>query len=257
MTRTMSPDQIEKLTNAHGRRHRPRRDARSGDPLPRLQHRRPVGEVEGRPPGDGPDRRPRRLVSEVYGTAAEPLYSHGPGGHHRSHQLVLQQVRRPDVGRGQAAERGGHQHPGEATLHYTTDHYGAATEEEFESSRSSSTTAACSTSTSRAPRGRRSARPQQKGEYDGLRHGLVPRLPRRRQLPRAVPRQGQLPRLAVRQQEDPRPADPASPAARPTGTAAARAIRQSRTSSPRTYPVLPLWQGKQYVAARDDVTGAA
>ena len=140
------------------------------------------------------------LVSKVYGSQAEPLYSLVPAtvtGHSNS---FFNKYGDPSIAKAKSLLAAADiTTPVKLTLHYTTDHYGPATKEEFERCRSSSTTAACSTSASRAtpwddvPPGRA------EGRVRRLRHGLVPGLPRRRQLPRAVPRQGQLPRLAVRQ----------------------------------------------------------
>ena len=69
MTRTMSPEQIKRCSESPKDGHRAHRDARPRDPLPRLQHRRPVGEEQGRPAGHG--RRSSTAVSssgKVYGT---------------------------------------------------------------------------------------------------------------------------------------------------------------------------------------------
>ena len=88
-----------------------------------------------------------------------------------------------------------------------------------------------------------------------LRHGLVPRLPGPGQLHGAVPRQEQLPQLAVQIRTGPEHADPAVPPGGRPGRRPPRPSRSSRTSSPTDVPVLPIWQGKQYVASRDDLTG--
>ena len=152
----------------------------------------------------------------------------GPGQRHRPLQLVLQQVRRPDAAKAASpAADAGITTPVKLTLHYTTDHYGPATAAGVRGcSRSSSTPAASSTSTSRAPPGPTFRPAEQQGRVRRLRHGLVPGLPRRRQLPRALPRQGQLPQLAVRQHARPRQADPASPGREADRLAAAGSLTE-------------------------------
>ena len=97
MTRTMSPAQIKKLSEAPGQHvdliEMPGLEIR----YLAFNTKAPVGEGQGRAPGDGAGHQPRRARSKVYGDAADPLYSHGPRHHHRPRQLLLQQVRRPNV----------------------------------------------------------------------------------------------------------------------------------------------------------------
>ena len=68
-----------------------------------------------------------------------------------------------------------------------------------------------------------------------------------------VLRQGQLPQLALPQQHDPRQADPAARQSRALPRPRLRPTIQDIVAD--DVPLLPLWQGKQYVAAREDVTG--
>ncbi len=73
------------------------------------------------------------LVSEVYGSQAEPLYSMVPAsvtGHSNS---FFNKYGDPSVAKAKAQlEDAGVETPVKLTMHYTTDHYGAATKQEFE-----------------------------------------------------------------------------------------------------------------------------
>ncbi len=94
MTRTMSPEQIRKLDDGSNGDIDLVRDARSRNPLPRLQHRRAHGEDESGPSGDGPDHQPRRTRLQGVRRRGPAALLAGPGHHHRPLELLLQQVRR-------------------------------------------------------------------------------------------------------------------------------------------------------------------
>ena len=138
------------------------------------------------------------LVSKVYGDEAEPLYSLVPAsitGHTNS---FFNKYGEPsDTKAKTLLEKAGHHHPGEVDPALHDRPLRPGHRKEFEVLKKQLNAAGCSTSPSRAPLG--TVPPgRAEGRVRRLRHGLVPGLPRRRQLPRAVPRQGQLPQHAVR-----------------------------------------------------------
>ena len=240
MTRAMSPGADQRARRDRRKGRRAHRDARPGDPLPRLQHRRPVGE------GPRPSARPWRAVvdrgsssANVYGATAEPLYSLIPTQHHRAHQLVLQQVRRPRPRQKAAAvlRDAGISTPVKLTLHYTTDHYGAGTAQEFEALRDQLN---AHRALRRHHQGRRvdqvPPRRSKRGDYAVYGMGWFPDFPDPDNYIAPVPRQGQLPQLALRDNTVPRRADPAVPARGRPHRRGRQPSPRSRTSSPTMCP---------------------
>ncbi|NNN35754.1 peptide-binding protein [Streptomyces sp. S3(2020)] len=197
------------------------------------------------------------LVSKVYGSEAEPLYSLVPAsitGHSNSFFNKY-----GDPSKAKAEElltRAGITTPVKLTLHYTTDHYGAATKDEFEQlQKQLNDSGLFDVSIKGAPWA--TFRPaEQKGEYDVYGMGWFPDFPDADNY------------LAPFLDKDNFLGSPyANSEIRNTLIPESRreADRLSASSSltdiqdivADDVPVLPLWQGKQYVAARDDVTGTA
>lgn len=197
----------------------------------------------------------KALVRDVYKRTAEPLYSLVPSGLLGHRNSFFNEYGEPDVS---AARRtlddAGIDTPVPLTLHFTTDHYGAITAQEFEELRSQlNSTGLFEVSIEGTPWEK--YRPTAaRGAYqvygfgwfpdfldadnfvapfftednflrtpyvnEEIRHEIIPRT--RRQTDRA---------------------------------AAADAFGRAQDVVAEEVPVLPLWQGKQYLAARDDITG--
>ena len=160
-----------------------------------LQHRRPDGEEQGRPPGHGPAHQPRRTRRQgVRLRRPQPLYSLVPAtitGHSNS---FFNKYGDPSVSKAKTLlSKAGITTPVKLTLHYTTDHYGAATKQEFEDLKKQLNDSGLFDVTIQGAPWDTFRPAEQERRVRRLRHGLVPGLPGRRQLPGAVPRQGQLP----------------------------------------------------------------
>ncbi|MFC7883941.1 ABC transporter substrate-binding protein [Streptomyces sp. NPDC057376] len=197
------------------------------------------------------------LVSQVYGSQAEPLYSMVPAtvtGHSNS---FFNKYGDPSVPKAKALlEDAGIETPVKLTMHYTTDHYGAATKQEFEVlQKQLNDSGLFDVDIEGLPWDK--FRPAElKGEYDVFGMGWFPDFPDADNFiapfldkdntlnsPYANPeiRNTLIP-------ESRREADRLS---------AVDSLTDIQNITADDAPVIPLWQGKQYVAARDDITGTA
>lgn len=197
------------------------------------------------------------LVSKVYGTQAEPLYSLVPAsitGHSNS---FFNKYGDPSVAKAKALlSQANISTPLKLTLHYTTDHYGSATKEEFEDlQKQLNDSGLFDVSIKGAPWA--TFRPaEQKGEYDVYGMGWFPDFPDAdNYLAPFLDKDNFLgspyANSEIRNTLIP---DSRREADRLT---AATSLTEIQDIVAADVPVLPLWQGKQYVAARDDVTGTA
>jgi peptide/nickel transport system substrate-binding protein len=197
------------------------------------------------------------IVSEVYGSQAEPLYSLVPAavtGHSNS---FFNRYGDPSVAKARALlAKADITTPVKLTLHYTTDHYGAATKKEFELlQKQLNDSGLFDVDIKGAPWA--TFRPaEQKGEYEVFGMGWFPDFPDADNFlapfldkdnflgsPYA---NSQIRNSLIPQSR--READ---------RLAAVDSLTRIQDTVAEDVPVLPLWQGKQYVAARDDITGSA
>ncbi|MCF1595544.1 ABC transporter substrate-binding protein [Streptomyces muensis] len=197
------------------------------------------------------------LVSKVYGSQAEPLYSLVPAsvtGHSNS---FFNKYGDPSAAKAKSLlEKAGITTPVKLTLHYTTDHYGSATKKEFELlQKQLNDSGLFDVDIEGAPWA--TFRPaEQKGEYDVYGMGWFPDFPDADNfLAPFLDKDNFLgspyANSAIRNNlipESRRVADRLS---------ASGSLTEIQDIVANDVPVLPLWQGKQYVAAGDDVTGTA
>jgi peptide/nickel transport system substrate-binding protein len=198
------------------------------------------------------------LVAKVYGAQSEPLYSLVPAtltGHSNS---FLNKYGEPSVSKAsRILAKAGISTPVPLDLHYTVDHYGPATAQEFEVLAEQLN--ASGLFKVGAPEGTpwKEFRPaSMKGKYEVWGMGwfpdfpdadnyLAPFLDRKNFLgspyANAKVQQELIPRS--RRESDRMDAVPS--------------LTEMQEIVADDVPVLPLWQGKQYIAARDDVTGTA
>ena len=251
MTRTMSPEQIQKLS------------ADSDDTvdlvdLPGLEIRYlafntddPSVKDQGRPPGDGADHQPRRTRLQGLRLPGRAAVLAGPRQRHRPLQLVLQQVRRPERRQGQVpAGEGRHHHPGEAdaALHHRPLRLGHQ-EGVRGAAEAAQRQRPVRRRPSRAPPGRRSAPPSRRAStrstaWAGSRTSPTPTTSSRRSSTRTTSSARPYANSAIRNNlipESRREADRLSPSG---------SLTDIQDIVADDVPVLPLWQGKQYVAAR-------
>ncbi|MEU9333614.1 ABC transporter substrate-binding protein [Streptomyces sp. NPDC048290] len=197
------------------------------------------------------------LVSEVYGTQAEPLYSLVPAavtGHSNS---FFNRYGDPSVDKAKdLLADAGVSTPVRLTLNYTTDHYGAATKQEFEVLQKQLNDSGLFDVSIKGTAWDTFVHAERKGEYEVYGMGWFPDFPDADnflapfldkdnflKLPYANTRiRGSL------IPDSRREADRIS---------ASDALTEIQDIVAEDVPLIPLWQGKQYVAARDDITGTA
>ena len=197
----------------------------------------------------------KALVRDVYRRTAEPLYSLVPSGllGHRNSSFNVYGEPDPSAAR-RTLHDAGVDTPVPLTLHYTTDHYGAVTRREFRELRSQlESTGLFEVGIQGSPW--EEYRPAAaEGEYQVYGFGWFPDFPdadnfiapfftednflKSPYVNREI-RNEIIPR--TRRQTD--------------RAAAADAFGRAQDVIAEEVPVLPLWQGKQYLAARDEVTG--
>jgi peptide/nickel transport system substrate-binding protein len=257
MTRTMSPAQIQKL------------DAGSDDKadlvdMPGLEIRYLAFDTNAPTVKSKAVRQAMaqlvdraELVSKVYGTQAEPLYSLVPAtvtGHSNS---FFNKYGNPSVAKAkELLTKAGITTPVKLTLHYTTDHYGSATKQEFQILQKQLNDSGLFDASIQGHPWDTFRPAEQKGRYDVYGMGWFPDFPDADNF------------LAPFLDKDNFLGSPYSnatiqhsliPASRREADRlnAAKSLTAIQDIVADDVPVLPLWQGKQYVAARDDITGVA
>jgi len=196
------------------------------------------------------------LISEVYGTRAEPLFSLVPAnitGHSNS---FSNKYGEPSAAKAKSIlAKAGITTPVKLTLNYTTDRYGPATEREFEHLQKQLNGSGLFEAeikgapwTTFGPAGRR-------GEYAVYGMGWFPDFPDADNYLAPFLGKENVLRLPYANDEVRNTLLPESrrEADRVNATEILTGIQDIVADD---VPVLPLWQGNQYVAARDDVTGS-
>jgi peptide/nickel transport system substrate-binding protein len=197
------------------------------------------------------------LVSKVYGSQAEPLYSLVPAsvtGHSNS---FFNKYGDPNVTKARALlNQANVTTPVKLTLHYTTDHYGPATKQEFQVLRDQLNSSGLFDVSIKGTPWDTFRPAEKKGEYDVYGMGWFPDFPDADNfLAPFLDKDNTLGSPYDNSQirntlipESRREADRLS---------ASTSLTDIQDIVASDVPVLPLWQGKQYVAARDDITGTA
>ncbi|MDO0916196.1 ABC transporter substrate-binding protein [Streptomyces sp. DT2A-34] len=197
------------------------------------------------------------LVSKVYGSQAQPLYSLVPASITGHSNAFFNKYGDPSVSTAKSLlEKAGITTPVKLTLHYTTDHYGSATKKEFELLQKQLNDSGLFDADIQGTPWATFRPAEQKGEYEVYGMGWFPDFPDADNY------------LAPFLDKDNFLGSPyANSTIRNTLIPESRraADRLSASSSltdiqdivANDVPVLPLWQGRQYVAAGDDVTGTA
>ncbi|MER5885761.1 ABC transporter substrate-binding protein [Streptomyces sp. NPDC001941] len=196
-----------------------------------------------------------KITGKVYGNTAEPLYSLIPSSIAAHSNSFFNKYGEPDQKKAQGILRdAGVKTPVKLTLHYTTDHYGSGTAEEFASLRDQLNATKLFDVQVKGTEWAEFRPAQKRGDYAVYGLGWFPDYP--------DPDNYIAPFLDVDNflntpyvnaeargkliPQSRRPAD---------RNAASPAFTQLQKIVADDVPVLPLWQGKQYVAARDGLTG--
>ncbi|SPF01350.1 ABC transporter substrate-binding protein [Streptomyces sp. MA5143a] len=256
MTRTMTPEQIDKyaksedenidLIESSGLEIRYLAFNTDASPVKSTAVRRAVAQLIDR----------GALVSKVYGSQSEPLFSVVPAGITGHSNSFFNKYGDPSVPKAtEILKQAGITTPVKLTLHYTTDHYGAATKTEFEVLKKQLDAGGLFDVTIKGAPWSTFRPAEQKGEYAVYGMGWFPDFPDAdNYLAPFLDKDNFLnspyDNSEIRSKlipESRREAD------RLTASKSLTGIQDIVADD---VPILPLWQGNQYVAARDDVTGA-
>ncbi|MFD8738464.1 ABC transporter substrate-binding protein [Streptomyces sp. NPDC059618] len=256
MTRSMTPDQINKLDNASGGNinlnEMPGLEIRylafntDAPSVKSTAVRQAMAQVINR----------GELISKVYGSQAEPLYSLVPATITGHANAFFNKYGDPSVSRAQSLlAKAGITTPVKMTLHYTTDHYGAVTAQEFEVLKKQlNATGLFDVSIQGTPWAK--FRPaEQKGAYEVYGMGWFPDFPDADNFLAPFLDKGN---FLGSPYSNPRIINSLIPDSRREADrlTASKSLTTIQDIVANDVPVIPLWQGKQYIAARDDITGS-
>lgn len=257
ITRTMSPAQIQKLSNESGGE--VDLVEMAGLEIRYLAFNTDAPTVKSRAVRQAMAQLINRgeLVSKVYGTQAQPLFSLVPATITGHTNAFFNKYGDPSATRAKSLlTQAGITTPVKLTLHYTTDHYGSATKEEFEDLQKQLNGSGLFDVDIKGSPWATFRPAEQKGEYDVYGMGWFPDFPDAdNYLAPFLDKDNFLgspyDNTQIRNTlipESRREAD---------RIAASGSLTEIQDIVANDVPVLPLWQGNQYVAARDDVTGTA
>jgi peptide/nickel transport system substrate-binding protein len=196
------------------------------------------------------------LVSKVYGSQAEPLYSLVPAtitGHSNS---FFNKYGDPSVTKAKSLlAKANITTPVKLTLHYTTDHYGTATQQEFEVLKKQLNASGLFDVSISGTAWAKFVPAERAGHYDVWGMGWFPDFPDAdNYLAPFLDKDNFLKSPYTNSQiinnlipESRREADRLT---------ASKSLTDIQDIVADDVPLLPLWQGKQYIATRDDITGA-
>ncbi|MFF4253202.1 ABC transporter substrate-binding protein [Streptomyces sp. NPDC001663] len=257
MTRTMSPEQIKKLdsgadTNAD-------LVEMAGLEIRYLAFNTDAPSVKSKAVRQAMAQLINRgeIVSKVYGTQAEPLYSLVPAsitGHSNS---FFNKYGDPSTAKAKALLTAANiTTPVKLTLHYTTDHYGSGTKKEFEILQKQLNGSGLFDVTIQGSLWSKFVPAERKGQYDVWGMGWFPDFPDADNYLAPFLDKDNFLKSPYRNSKIINTLIPAS-RREADRIAASDNLTEIQDIVADDVPILPLWQGKQYVAARDDVTGTA
>lgn len=257
MTRSMSPDQIQELANA------PKKNIELVE-SPGLEIRYLVFNTKAETVEDKAVRQAMaqiidrgKLVSDVYGTQAEPLFSLVPSGVTGHNNAFFNEYGEPSVDKArELLDEAGVSMPVKLTLHYTNDHYGPTAKAEFEQLSKQLNDSGLFTTDIKGVPWAEFGPASREGSYAVYGMGWFPEYPDAEAFIAPFLAEDNVLNTPyvndrIRKELLPqsrRQADRAS---------ASRSLTAIQNIVADDVPLLPLWQGKQYVATRDDITGSA
>ncbi|NGO75363.1 peptide-binding protein [Streptomyces sp. YC504] len=195
------------------------------------------------------------IVSEVYGTSAEELYSLVPSGVTGHTNSFFNKYSEPDKARAaQLLGKAGIKTPVKVTLNYSTDKYGEVTKQEFEILRDQLNGSDLFDVTIKGTPWKTYRSAELKGEYAVYGMGWFPDFPDADNFLAPFVGEGNFLNSPYRNSKINNTLIPQS-RQEADRLAAGDSLKQIQDIIAEDVPVLPLWQGKTYVAARDDITG--
>ncbi|MBZ9639447.1 ABC transporter substrate-binding protein [Streptomyces sp. PSKA30] len=257
MTRSMTPEQIDKLSAAS-----------DGDvdlvEMPGLEIRYLAFNTDAPTVKDKAVRQAMaqivnrsELISKVYGSQAEPLYSLVPASITGHSNAFFNKYGDPSVTKAKALLTAADiTTPVELTLHYTTDHYGAATKKEFEQLQQQLNDSGLFDVSIEGTPWDTFVPAERNGEYDVYGMGWFPDFPDADSFVAPFLDKDNFLKSPYANSEIRNSLIPES-RREADRLGAAESLNRIQDIVAEDVPMLPLWQGKQYVAARDDVTGVA
>ncbi|MFJ3671880.1 ABC transporter substrate-binding protein [Streptomyces sp. NPDC090106] len=257
MARSMSPEQIEKLSTDSS-------DEIDLVEMPGLEIRFLGFNTEATSVKDKAVRQAMaqiinrsELVSKVYGSGADPLYSVVPASIIGHSNAFFNKYGNPSKAKAaNLLSKAGITTPVKLTLHYTTDHYGSATKQEFEQIKQQLNATGLFDVSTEGTLWETFRPAEQKGKYDVYGMGWFPDFPDAdNYIAPFLDADNTINTPYVNSEirntlipDSRREADRLS---------ASTSLTDIQDIVADDVPLLPLWQGKQYIAARDDVTGTA
>lgn len=196
-----------------------------------------------------------KLAEKVYGTAADPLYSLVPAGIAGHTNSFSNKYGDPSPAKARSIlQKAGVDTPVKLTLHYTSDHYGAANKREFEELRKQLTDSGLFDVRLKSAPWSTFRPAEQRGDYAVYGMGWFPDFPDADNFLAPFLDKDNFLGSPYRNRTV---NDELIPASRREADrlSAVKSLRRIQDIVAEDVPVLPLWQGKQYVAARDDITG--
>ncbi|MFF5160542.1 ABC transporter substrate-binding protein [Streptomyces sp. NPDC000348] len=256
-TRTMSPEQIQELGNATD-------DEIELVESPGLEIRYLAFNTEAATVKDKAVRQAMaqiinrsELVGNVYGSQAEPLFSMVPAGVTGHTNAFFNTYGEPSVAKARAVlEEAGVSTPVKLTLHYTHDHYGPATKGEFEQLSKQLNDSGLFETDIKSETWNKFKTAAQNEKYDVYGMGWFPDYPDADAF--TAPFLGEDNFLSS-PYANPKIIKELIPESRRQADrlSASGSLSEIQDIVAEDVPLIPLWQGKQYVAARDGVTGTA
>ncbi|MCX5383424.1 ABC transporter substrate-binding protein [Streptomyces sp. NBC_00083] len=195
------------------------------------------------------------LVSKVYGQSAEPLYSLIPtsiAGHTNSFFNKYGEASKAKAA--QILKSANIQTPVKLTLNYTKDHYGSITADEFKNLSAQLNATGLFNTTVQGTEWSKFRPAQKKGEYAVYGLGWFPDFPDPDNFIAPFFGKDNFLNTPYVSNDIRNTLIPESRVAADRNQAS-KSFEQIQDIVANDVPVLPLWQGKQYVAARTDITG--
>ncbi|AWW40450.1 peptide-binding protein [Streptomyces sp. AS58] len=197
------------------------------------------------------------LVSKVYGSQAEPLYSLVPASITGHNNAFFNKYGDPSIAKAEALLTAADvTAPVKLTLHYTTDHYGAATKKEFEQLRKQLNDSGLFDVQIEGAPWETFVPAERNGEYDVFGMGWFPDFPDADSYVAPFLDKDNFLKSPYNNSEIRNTLIPES-RREADRLGAAESLNRIQDIVAEDVPLLPLWQGKQYVAARDGITGVA
>ncbi|WP_186779406.1 ABC transporter substrate-binding protein [Streptomyces salinarius] len=197
------------------------------------------------------------LVSTVYGSQAQPLYSMVPAGITGHSNSFFNTYGEPSVAKAKAMlEDADITTPVKLTMHYTTDHYGAATKQEFEQLQKQLNDSGLFDVDIKGTPWKTFHQAERDRKYDVFGMGWFPDFPDADSFIAPFLDKKNTLNMPYENKEIINKLIPES-RGEADRLSAVDVLTEIQNITAEDVPLIPLWQGKQYVATRDDVTGAA